>query len=87
MKVSVWDTYVQRQDGQLMHFDILVPSEQKDSSKIFGFGAQYLNEKPFETGQLTASECQFCHIERATDHVVNEIQGKGFSIVEMENCN
>ncbi len=26
MEVSVWDTYVPRGDGKVMHFDILVPS-------------------------------------------------------------
>ncbi|HCM77184.1 MAG TPA: DUF2024 domain-containing protein, partial [Cytophagales bacterium] len=25
MKVAVWDTYVMREDGHPMHFDILVP--------------------------------------------------------------
>jgi len=25
MKVSVWDTYVPREDGLTMHFDVLVP--------------------------------------------------------------
>ena len=35
MKVSVWDTYVEREDGKIMHFDILVSSELKNEQIIF----------------------------------------------------
>ena len=31
MKIAVWDTYVQRDDDKTMHFDILVPSDLKDT--------------------------------------------------------
>jgi len=27
MKVAVWDTYVTKKDGSVMHFDIIVPEE------------------------------------------------------------
>lgn len=30
MEVSVWDTYVKREDGKAMSFDILVPSDLKN---------------------------------------------------------
>ena len=42
MKVSVWDTYVERRDGKTMHFDILVPSELKNEQTIYGYGKEYL---------------------------------------------
>jgi len=87
MKVSVWDTYVKRNDGKVMHFDILVPSELKDEKQVFNFGKIYLSAKPFEVGSLTTKECNFCHIEEATEEVVHEIKEKGFYILEMENCN
>ena len=35
MKVSVWDTYVKREEGKLMHFDILVPDALNDEKIIF----------------------------------------------------
>lgn len=87
MKVAVWDTYVSRKDGLTMHFDILVPSALTDEAKIFNFGKAYLAEKSFETGVLTAKECQLCHIEEATQDIIDDIQHKGYYIVEMENCN
>lgn len=87
MKVSVWDTYVRREDGKLMHFDILVPDHITDAGTVFDFGTEYLKTKPFETLKLTAKECRLCHIEQATDEIVVAIQNNGFAIIEMENCN
>lgn len=87
MKVSVWDTYVKRIDGKTMHFDILVPSDLKDEPTIYGYGKAFLNSKPFQTGVLTSKECRFCHIEQATDEMINQIQKNGFFIIEMEHCN
>ncbi len=87
MKVSVWDTYVKRQDGLIMHFDILVDSKLTDESKIFDFGKNYLKSKSFNSQELTSKECVFCHIESASEMVIKEIETKGYYIIEMENCN
>lgn len=87
MKVSVWDTYVKREDGKLMHFDILVSNELKDEEIIFGYGKEFLKRKSFSTDQLSSKECTFCHIEQATDEMINQINSNGFFIIEMENCN
>jgi len=87
MKVSVWDTYVKREDGHIMHFDILVPSNVTDEQKIFDFGMHYLNTKPFKTNKLSSNECRLCHIEQATEDMILDIKKNGYSIIEMENCN
>jgi len=87
MKVSVWDTYVKRKDGKTMHFDILVPSELIDEKIIFGYGKRFLKSKSFPTGGLSSKECIFCHIEQASNEIINNIIKKGFHIIEMENCN
>ena len=86
MKVAVWDTYVDRTDGKVMHFDILVPDDLKDEEKIFTFGREFLKSKAFGTGNLTSSECQFCHIGQATDELKEKIAADGFYIIEMQNC-
>jgi len=86
MEVSVWDTYVRKQDNKIMHFDILVPSTMTDEATVIAFGQKYLRTKQVETGRLTASECKFCHIERATDAIIHAIKSDGFFIIEMENC-
>ena len=87
MKVAVWDTYVKREDGSTMHFDILVPSQETNEQTIFGFGMHYLKTKPFQTNQLSSNECRLCHIEHATEEMITEIAKDGYSIIEMENCN
>ncbi|HRK52822.1 MAG TPA: DUF2024 family protein [Cyclobacteriaceae bacterium] len=86
MKVAVWDTYVTRDNGEQMHFDILVPSELKDENVIYNYGKAFLKIKPFKVGELTSKECRFCHIEQATPDVVAQIEKVGYAIVEMENC-
>ena len=86
MKVSVWDTYVKREGGLLMHFDILVPKEVIDESIVFNFGMKYLQSKSFKTGDLSTKECTFCHIEQASQLVIESISEKGFHIIEMEHC-
>ncbi|WP_142785239.1 DUF2024 family protein [Changchengzhania lutea] len=87
MKVAVWDTYVKIEDGKIMHFDILVPSEINDEQTIFNFGKHYLQSKSVKTEQLTAKECRLCHIEQATEEIIASIEKNGYSIIEMENCN
>jgi len=86
MKVAVWDTYVKRDDDLIMHFDILVESCLIDEAKIFDFGKDYLKSKSFKSEALTTKECQFCHIEEATQSIIKEINYKGYYIIEMENC-
>ncbi len=86
MKVAVWDTYVKRADGKVMHFDILAPDNITDEEKIHQFGIHYLDSKAFQTGQLTARECRLCHIEQASEEVIDTINEQGYSIIEFENC-
>lgn len=87
MKVSVWDTYVKRDDNRIMHFDILVPSNLTDEDKIFLYGTNYLKSKAIEGKKLTTKECRFCHIANASNEVIASIEQKGYFIIEMENCN
>ncbi|WP_190811251.1 DUF2024 family protein [Flagellimonas sp. S3867] len=86
MEVSVWDTYVPREDGKVMHFDILVPSSTTDTDVIFEHGREYLRSKPFQTGKLASNECRFCHMQSAPANVVENIKAEGYYIIEMENC-
>ncbi|WP_010134273.1 DUF2024 family protein [Ochrovirga pacifica] len=87
MKVAVWDTYVKREDGNTMHFDILVPDNLTNEQTIFNFGKDYLKTKNFKTFQLSSNECRLCHIEKVTDDIALSIKEKGYFILEMENCN
>ena len=43
MNAEVYDTYVNKEDGKLMHFDIIVPTET-DFEMVLSFGKRYLIE-------------------------------------------
>jgi len=86
MKIAFWDTYVKRNDGKMMHFDILVEEHVTDSAKVFEYGNHYLKTNGFSTYELTSNECCFCHIEPASEEVIKDIQNKGYAINEMYNC-
>ena len=84
--MAVWDTYVTRNDGRVMHFDIIVPSSQRGSAMIHSYGRAYLASK-MEGGQsLTAKECRFCHVRILHPQWEAEIQQQGYFILEIENC-
>ena len=87
MKVAVWDTYVTKNDGTVMHFDIIAPDTIKDEKIIHTFGKEYLQSKKQEGLSLSSKECRYCHMERATDAMILSIHEKGFYILEMQNCN
>ena len=86
MQISVWDTYVSRADGSLMHFDILVPSTITKPQVIYSYGEDYLKTKPFATGKLSAKACRFCHMEVAPPDIAKGVEKLGYYIIEMENC-
>lgn len=70
MKVAVWDTYVKRENGTV----------------IYGYGREYLRSKSIVGYELTSNECSFCHVEQATDAMIQSINDKGYHILEIRNC-
>lgn len=85
-KVNVWDTYVTKKDGRIMHFDILAPAEIKDTSVIYGYGRAYLKTKGQEGQPLTSKECRFCHVRHLMPEWATDIDKKGYYIIELEGC-
>lgn len=86
MKVAVWDTYVTKKDGKVMHFDIIAPQELKDTATIYGYGKEYLKTKGQDGQPLSSNECKFCHIETVRSQWEEGIKQKGYFIFEMEHC-
>lgn len=86
MKITVWDTYVKKQDGETMHFDILAPEYITDPSIIHRMGKEYLATKNQQGQQLTAKECRICHQEAASEEMLESLYEKGYFIIEMEGC-
>lgn len=87
MKVAVWDTYVKKKDGSVMHFDIIAPESVKDTTVIYRYGKDYLATKGQAGQPLSSKECRFCHIASLRPHWEADIHEKGYFILEMENCN
>ena len=86
MKVAVWDTYVTKKDGSVMHFDIVAPSDINDEKIIFNYGKSYLSTKGQDGQSLASKECRYCHIESLKSAWEEDINKKGYFIIEMENC-
>lgn len=86
MNIAVWDTYVARQDGRKMHFDILVPDSLRNQDQVFAFGNDYLQRKGIAGTLLSANECSFCHIGQGSPEQIAAIGARGYDIIEMENC-
>ncbi|AMO20995.1 DUF2024 family protein [Flavobacterium columnare] len=87
MKVAVWDTYVTKKEGDVMHFDIIVPQEiVTNPAIIYNYGKEYLKTKGQEGQKLASEECKFCHIDSLEPQWEEEIHKKGYFIIEMENC-
>lgn len=87
MQVAVWDTYVIKKNGVVMHFDILVPTGINDREIIYGYGKEYLITKDEEGQPLASKECKFCHVEEASQEMIASIAEKGYYIIEMQGCN
>lgn len=85
-EVRVWDTYVTKKDGQVMHFDIIAPASIQEASTIYDYGKAYLKQKGQEGQPLTAQQCQFCHIAQLQPAWEVAIQQQGYFILEMEGC-
>jgi len=86
MEVAVWDTYVTRKDGKVMHFDIIVPADLTDEKIILAYGREYLKTKDQEGQPLTSEESKYCHTEKIKSTWEADIREKGYFISEMENC-
>ena len=86
MRVSVWDTYVTKKDGTVMHFDIIVPEHIKDETLVYSYGRRYLESKNEASQSITSKECRYCHVEQATSEMESSISKMGYYILEMQNC-
>jgi len=85
MKVSVYDSYVLKKEGNTMHFDILVREKMQDLETILDYGRAYLISENQEGQPITADECKLCHIEEASEEVVSAIDKQGYYILRMED--
>jgi hypothetical protein len=85
MECAVYDTYVTRKDGKIMHFDVVVEANTPHE-KAIEYGKEYLSSVDQGGQKMTQEECQFCHVQEAPSMVKSDIESRGYYIQKMEGC-
>ena len=85
MECAVYDTYVTKKDGKIMHFDVVVDASTPHE-KAIEYGKEYLSKAGQDGQKMTQEECQFCHIQDAPPFVETAIGQTGYWIQKMEGC-
>lgn len=80
----MFDTYVKKSDGAIMHFDIIVQIGTPDEL-VYQYGIAYLKIRG-DAGSLSFEQCKFCHIEQLQAYMEKDIMQKGYYILEMQGC-
>ena len=85
MECAVYDTYITKKDGRIMHFDVIVEANTSHE-KAIDYGKEFLEQVGQDGQKMTQEECQFCHIQEAPPVVAKEIENRGYFIQKMEGC-
>lgn len=84
MKAAVWDTYIKKDNGNVLHFDVVVPESRSEMELVFNYTKEFLKSKGIFGAEIETKNCQFCHIETLTDSMKSDIELKGYHIIEMD---
>lgn len=84
MKAAVWDSYIKKDDGNVLHFDVVVPDSKSDATLVYKYAYKFLKSKGIEGVEINVKNCQFCHIENLTEEMKTNIETSGFHIIEMD---
>jgi hypothetical protein len=79
MECAVYDTYVTKKDGRIMHFDVIVETNTSHE-KAIEYGKEFLQQVEQGGQKMTQEECQFCHIQEAPPMVEKNIKDNGYFI-------
>ena len=85
MECAVYDTYVTKKDGRIMHFDVIVEANTSHE-KAIDYGKEFLEQVGQDGQKMTQEECQFCHVQEAPPMVKRDIESRGYYIQKMEGC-
>ncbi|MBS4035364.1 MAG: DUF2024 family protein [Ignavibacterium sp.] len=84
MKAAVWDSYIKKDNGNVLHFDVVVPDSRSETAIVYKYAYEYLKSQGIDDVEINVKNCQFCHIETLTDKMISDIESKGFYIIEMD---
>jgi len=84
MNIDVYDTHVRTVEGDLLHFDVLIPSG--DGNKATEYARKWLQSIGRTPHGISQENCCFCHSETATPEIQQYISEHGSFIIQMEGC-
>jgi hypothetical protein len=84
MKIAVFDTYVKKRDGAILHFDVLVPENSGQHAEKFA--RQWLASIGLPADAFDLQSCRYCHSESPKPDVMQQIRSQGYYILQMEGC-
>jgi len=84
MNIDVYDTYVRTAEGDLLHFDVLLPSG--DGIRARQYAYDWLISIGRNPEQTTLEKCMYCHTETANADIQHHIDRTGYYILQMEGC-
>ena len=85
MKIDVFDSYANDENGKTIHFDVLVPSDSSPEQALT-YGREWLESIGQSANGLQQTHCNFCHSEMANPAVQKAINNQGYFILQMEGC-
>jgi len=85
MQIEVFDTRVTTKDGVHMHFDVLVPKENR-SGNAPTYAREWLKSIGINEIDILHDHCQFCHSKIANFSMEQIMVDQGYIIVQMEGC-
>jgi hypothetical protein len=85
MECAVYDSYITKKDGRIMHLDVVVDASTPHE-KAIEYGKQYLSATGQGGQEMTQEECQFCHTQEAPPFVERAIEQMDYWIQKMEGC-
>lgn len=85
MKIDVYDTYASSKTGNIIHFDVLLPSGASKELAL-QYARAFLGSIGEAADTLKSNRCNFCHSESADPYVEKEIAKAGHFILQMEGC-
>jgi len=84
MNIDIYDTYVRTAEGDLLHFDILLPCGE--SSKATQYASEWLQSIGKTVEDISLESCRYCHTEIATPEIQQHIREHRYFIIQMEGC-
>ena len=84
MNVDVYDTHVRTVEGNLLHFDIMLPSDE--GNRAIYYANQWLLSIGRIPEKITRENCRYRHTETATPEIRKRIREHGYFVIQMEGC-